>query len=901
MKRVMLVILLVGGLALATAAHAQQLTGNVIGTVTDSSGGALPGATVTLSAPGRIDVTVYTSATGEYRSIELENGVYTLTVTLDGFQGYTEEDLLVSVGATTARNVQLNLGVFEESIVVTGESPMVDPRRFGVQQNVKRETIDVLPTRHDRIMEFGKWTPGVSANDPTGHAYDLAVLGSTTGENTKLIDGAPQQGRGDPETVEEIQAITLGASSEYQVAQGGVFNVVTKSGTNLFKVNSSIFYHPDASPFGSTPTLRTAVDGTMTGYHMKLMNDWGIHAAGPIVRDKVWIFGGGNWFRREETQPGTLPDLTPPAARVSHGMLAKVDWRINNNVSFKQMFFNGTWKRPEGPGVTNEARTGVTVVAPPETIRESGGDIYSTHASEVVATLNDQTLLSVRVNGTQNPDQFQRPLSGDFVTPIIRDTGTGLSCCGVSSFNTNSYGSTFGSAKLNRFFQGDRISHELRGGIQLTHRWSYNATAWPSGMQVEQVDGVNDEAEFRGASIYAGKANHAGIWIEDQLTFDRLTLMFGGRFDYSRSTAPEAAAVDDLLVETGVTIPGVNGSITYNNFAPRAGGNMLLTEDGRTSMRFSLGRSYDDISATGDVRRIHPGLASTTLAGWVPADMGFTNIISVTDPTRQVRVDFGQTARYTDAYSVGVDRELMPAVAVGGTYVYKRGNDYSGQVDIGGIYAPVTTVLPDGRSLEIFDLQNATSERIFLRTNGPGTFSRYHGLVLTLEKRLSNNWQGNFSYTRSFSEGLTSTGSDPNDQVNKTGRLSPMDRPNMFTGTATFTIPNIDAYATASYMHMGGRPYAPQVRIGLNQGNRSINIDPPGELRFDAQNYLALRYTQTVLRYKRHRFLFSAQLTNVFQDQGAQSVITRRVTSSNFNLPSSWIQPRRLYFQFTVR
>ena len=63
-------------------------------------------------------------------------------MTLDGFSGYTEEGLLVAAGGTTARDVTLNLWAFEESIVVTGESPMVDPRRFGVTQNVKREVID---------------------------------------------------------------------------------------------------------------------------------------------------------------------------------------------------------------------------------------------------------------------------------------------------------------------------------------------------------------------------------------------------------------------------------------------------------------------------------------------------------------------------------------------------------------------------------------------------------------------------------------------------------------------------------------------------------------------------------------------------------------------------------------
>ena len=83
-------------------------------------------------------------------------------------------------------------------------------------------------------MEFSKWIPGVSSADPSGSAYDLAVMGSGAGEKSPLVDGAPQQGRGDPETVSEIQAITLGASAEYQVAAGGVFNVVSKSGSNKF-------------------------------------------------------------------------------------------------------------------------------------------------------------------------------------------------------------------------------------------------------------------------------------------------------------------------------------------------------------------------------------------------------------------------------------------------------------------------------------------------------------------------------------------------------------------------------------------------------------------------------------------------------------------------------------------
>ena len=256
---------------------------------------------------------------------------------------------------------------------------------------------------------------------------------------------------------------------------------------------------------------------------------------------------------------------------------------------------------------------------------------------------------------------------------------------------------------------------------------------------------------------------------------------------------------------------------------------------------------------------------------------------------------------YTDSYSLGVDREFAANLAIGATYVRKQGNDYIGWVDIGGVYGTRTDLLPDGRTVTVLPLLNNQSQRVFLRTNGPGTFMTYNGLILSMDKRFSNRWRLNLGYTRSSSRGLVTTGQDPNDDVNNVGYLSPQDRPNMLVATGMYDIPGIGTQLAISYMNMGGRPFAPQAQINLPQGRRSVNIDEPGAFRYSVQNILHFRASKVVYRFGPHRVLVNAVLNNALQDTGEQSFVTQNFYSPNFAAPSSWIEPRQVYFQISIR
>jgi hypothetical protein len=368
------------------------------------------------------------------------------------------------------------------------------------------------------------------------------------------------------------------------------------------------------------------------------------------------------------------------------------------------------------------------------------------------------------------------------------------------------------------------------------------------------------------------------------------------------ASSPDLPAVDTSLNETGVTVKGLGDLFTWNVASPRLGFNLKLTNDGKTILRGNYGRAHRPIFFN-EFENVHPGNSPTTLARFNAATGGYTTIVSVTDPIANLRFDNDLQSPFTDMYSVGVDRELRANLGVTATYVHKYGQKQVGWVDIGGVYGTRVDVLPDGRTITVYPLLNATGSRIFLRTNGPGFFNRYNGLLLGVNKRMARKWQTNVSYTYSKAEGLTTggtTGQDPNDYINLSGRLSPQDRPHMFMASATYEVPRVAVFIGANYQGMSGTPFAPQTQITLPQGRRTINIAPPdGTYRLDQQQLLHLRFSK-ILSWKAARFELIAQIQNVLQNKADLGVTTQNFFASTFAQPTQWIEPRQLYFSARV-
>jgi hypothetical protein len=435
----------------------------------------------------------------------------------------------------------------------------------------------------------------------------------------------------------------------------------------------------------------------------------------------------------------------------------------------------------------------------------------------------------------------------------------------------------------------------VRYGVQLEQARARRFRALAGGANYSDLGGQPDQATFRDPSVEGAYYNTYGAWAEDQVTLGRLTLSLGLRFDRMDAISPDLPAIDLQLNETDATTGGLGTMFTWNTVAPRTGFNYRLTADGRTILRGHYGRAYRPIFLN-DFQAVHPGIAPITLARWNPATSRYSTIISVTHPTANIGVDPDMEAPSTDSFSIGMDRELMPNLGFGVTYAHKRGKQHVGWEDVGGTYGTQVATLADGRSVTVLPLLSPASSRRFVRTNGPGVFNRYHGLILSLERRWSRNWQANVAYTFSKAEGLTSTGQDPNDNINAAGRLE-TDRPHVFVASSTFEVPKLLVLVSTNLLISQGHPFAPEALIQLPQGRRSVNIEAPtGEFRYPRQDLLNFRFSKILFRTGTRKLEVAAELMNVLQDTAHDQILTGNFFSPTFGQPARWIPPRRMNF-----
>ena len=873
--------------------HAQVQTGVILGSISDESQGALPGVTATLSSPALPSgpATVVTDETGQYRFPELTPGTYALELTLGGFATYTEEDLRVTSGGTTQRDVTMNLGGVEESITVTGQSPMVDTRAVSVGTGLAAEVIELLPSNRYSRADIEKWVPGVHNSGLNTTAHGPQVLGSANFETSFLIDGAvtnhPGFGGsysiGDADAYEELQLVTLGASAEYQHAQGGVSNAIIKSGTNVVRGDWKAIFSPDTL---TSKPIKLACNCPLgeTGFTNEQTYDVGGHVGGPVIPNRLWYFGGIVYWYAGQAQPGTDPKkIKAPSAR---RFVAKVTSQLTDTVKLTGMFHDELWTFDGTPTVRRSF----------ESTNGNAGSI-PVYAIELTKTFA-RTFFTVRGSGWYFLNRTSMPLSGDLTSPYHLDRATGRATNGTAQFQRENGGRHMLAFKVNRVARVGNTEHNIKFGAQEEFAFQRIFAAWPSGVQFRDLAGAPDEASYRDASSLGSSFNTQGVWAEDVITRGRMTLSLGARWDRLEGTSRDLPVVDNLLKETGGTVKGLGSMFTWTNtLSPRVGLNIRLTQDGRTILRSTYGRYYRAM-VLGDFNGVHPGVQTVTRKRWDVATGGYTTLIGTTNARDNIAVDPNMVDPSTDQFSVGIDHELMNNMAVTASYIYKYGRNIIGWRDIGGIYGEETRLLQNGQSVTVFPLLNSPSQRLYQRTNGPGFYSQYNGVILGLRKRLSEGWLADVSYTYSKTVGLHGTraisGRDPNDLINLDGRLiNPADRPHSLKFRAAYQIPNVDMTVSAAYADFSGTPVPRRALVSLPQGRRFVNIEPTGATRTGWVRNLDLMIDKTLTRRGGQRMVFTVTAFNVLQNQAWDRYYSSNFFSPNFNRPSSWASTRR--------
>ncbi len=283
---------------------AGQNTGEIYGKVTDASGALLPGVTITLTSPGLLQpMTAVSTGTGSYRFPSLGIGTYTVKFELPGFTTVVRTGFRLQIGESAQVNQKLEISSVEETVTVTGETPLVDLKDTGKTSRFTQEALQSIPSARD---------PWVILEQAAGVAMDRQnVGGSASGQQSNFIargaamaqqkwnldgvDVTDMSATGgspvyyDFDAFEEMQISTGGADVAMQSPGVGI-NLVTKSGTDRFK-GSSRYYWTDKQfqSFNVTDALRAS--GASTGNPILNIKDYGAEAGGPIKKGRAWIWG----------------------------------------------------------------------------------------------------------------------------------------------------------------------------------------------------------------------------------------------------------------------------------------------------------------------------------------------------------------------------------------------------------------------------------------------------------------------------------------------------------------------------------------------------------------------------------------------------------------------------------
>ena len=358
-----LAIALLPATALTPQLCAQTYTsGAVEGAVTDPSGAAIAGATITArnTATG-VAFTTKSSTDGLYGLPVLPVGIYDLTLEQKGFAKVESKGVIVTVGSRITLNIQMPLAAQQASVTVTGEVPLVEASRSAITSTVNDLSVANLPVQNRNFISFVLLTPGVTTDVRLG---DISFAGQRGTLNSLVVDGsdnnntffgqtlgrtgsgrAPYQFSQD--AVKEFQVNSNAYSAEYGNAGGAVVNVVTKSGTNQFHGAGFWFYRDHA--LNANDLINKNRGAAKSPYHF---NQFGGDVGGPMVRDKAFFFfdydGQRNILPNLVALGGTLPAtptlnqqtainyLESRAASWITGQdqdvyLGKVDWRITRN------------------------------------------------------------------------------------------------------------------------------------------------------------------------------------------------------------------------------------------------------------------------------------------------------------------------------------------------------------------------------------------------------------------------------------------------------------------------------------------------------------------------------------------------------------------------------------------
>lgn len=898
----------------ATAAAQVGQTAVLIGTVTDTSGAAIPGATVTVTSPSLIggSRSVVTEADGTFRFPALPPGTYTVTYELQGFSTGKRDNVRLLLGQTVTANQTLSVGGLEESVMVSGQAPVVDVTSSAAQKNLPQEVMEFIPF----TSRFG---PGAMLLAPGVNPNNYSSYGSGgSSSNSYMIDGVDVS---DPEGgtiwvfanhnwIQEVQVIGLGANAEFGGFTGVASNSLFRSGSNIFTGLVETLWENDALTGDNITSEILAQNEDLTAPTTDYITDTTLQIGGPIKRDKLWFFTSFQYYRPITTVAGYPPPVAAGYTQDQWTNSESPDARIENSPRF---LFKPTLKLGESDQLTGffetdsytvDGRGQGSTVAPIATVHQDSPEFaWNINYTKV---LTPSSVFDIKYSGFWGY-YYLSPYGGDDVMGW-KDFEENVYAVNSYYYYNADRTRNQANASITQFASGFAGDHNLKFGAEFERSTVVSELGYPGGGYVVAYSGVPYYAYMWDGYLRDSVNTRLSGYAQDSWQVNnRLTINPGIRVDHIRG---------DLN-----SLPtGGDGVFTTTSWGPRVGFAFDVTGDGQTVFKGHWGRYYDGAKST-----YYDLLTPSNPFYLSYLDPGTVNVvagpyqISAGGSVHSMDPDIKHPRM--DQAILGIQHELFPNFSVGVTGIYRKNTNFIDDVltDTSG-WTAVTRPDPGpdnvlgtaddtGTELTFYRQTSDPDDNRFLITNPEDAYREYRGVELMAEKRFSDRWMLQGSWVISKIEGnINNTGNFGNsseyDNPNLDPRFQPF-RDGRLTNDNTHLAKVLGMWqgpwgvvVSGAYFYTSGQTFTRTVRQRIDRF-RTVFAEPRGSQRFDARTQLDGKLEKQFSLGDRRRLGITLEGFNLFN---TTTVINRRTLSaSNYFQPTSINRARRFRIGAVLR
>jgi hypothetical protein len=785
--------------ALPVLALAQS---SIAGVVKDPSGAVLPGVTVAIASDVLIEKTrsAVTDSDGQYRIIDLRPGIYVVTFALEGFQSTRREGLELPANFTATVNVELHVGSLQETVTVSGQSPVVDVQTTGTSQSLPRQVLDSIPTGRT-LQSFAGIVPGVimSAPDVGGsrsmQQTTMSSHGMPSVQTVVQLDGI---GLNETETDGGVQFYTNTAINEEMVYQtsganadvdaGGVrLNMIPKRGGNQFSGTLSALDKVYQSENLSQDLINRGL--TVTDKIDKLYNLEG-GVGGKIKQDKLWYFVSGRLTRLNSPVADTFfvpagsdfpiafQQCKSRAIACEQGIddqyqlsgQARLTWQISPRNQLTAYYDKLSKNRGHAMSAGYDPNTASNVWGPPK---------YEVKQAKWTSAISDRLLLEV---GSSIVDDARTTL---YQPGITKDYGTPAWYANAAHVDT-SLGTSWLAAPApeyrnwpHRMFISTALSyvtgaHNFKFGFQHDSGNQGNQYTMNADLVQQYQNGVPFSVVAYNTPVinWADLTRNVGIYGQDSWTTKRLTVSYGVRWeDWATSVRLQGMQPGRFV---GARQFGPERLLDWKTISPRTGVAYDLFGNGKTALKFSANR-YQQMGTTGLANTYNPiALQSTTLS-WTDlngddiaegergcvylaagCEINFGQLASTfgavvpgcsmvgtpgSIPCGNAQVDPNLKRTATWNFNLGVQHELLPRLSVSANWFHVSYDNLRVRKNVlqtFSDYTPQDIVSPlDGEIITIYNVSSAKRNQVqYFDTNAPDRMQWYNGYEFTFSARL---------------------------------------------------------------------------------------------------------------------------------------------------------------------